>query len=661
MPSGNVVHVTYTVKIDWDFAGGVGTPDFTGTYDNVSAYHRDIPSIQKGISDPMGVIADVGKMTLMLDNRDRRFSPEYTSSPIYGKMLPGKPILVTATEGATTWTVFYGYVDDFTPTTGRYKERACKVTASDLMAKLQKPKVALPLQQNITSDQLIKHVLNTVLRAAVATDTITIAVGNVANNDFIQVVGSQGTYKLTYKTTLSGGADEILIGASNTATASNTAAAINRGAGAGTTYASNMTQQTEFTATVASNVVTVSSTVRGAFANAWAFTKSGANITLGGANFSGGADAPSYPGTALQAGKVTFDYAADGWVDDDSGPNGIDALEQTTKSELGLFWIARDGTPTYKNRDFLFLQPVTAATLTLNSEQQEIDGRLSSERVANRVAVTYLPRATLASGVVAKSNSVVAVPGQTGLTERYNPTQALVTVAGDKVVTLPFIDPATGQPMGAKSITTPLTPTTDFTVNEAADGSAVDYTNNANIGFSLAIEGSNCKITCKNSALGPLFVTKLQVRGVGIVKYNKSTAYAEDATSQAAYDRIDLTIDIPFSSATVDNLAASYAAYLLSRYKDPKYRLESITFRDNNKIGGVNFYSIEIGNIITFTDYQTGLSGQRYLITGIRASDLRERRPGSFTFYVRRLDDVTYWILQDATYGALGTTTRLGV
>lgn len=51
----------------------------------------------------------VGRAVITLDNRDRRFDPEYTSSPYYGDLNPMVPIRVQATYGGATYTLFYGF------------------------------------------------------------------------------------------------------------------------------------------------------------------------------------------------------------------------------------------------------------------------------------------------------------------------------------------------------------------------------------------------------------------------------------------------------------------------------------------------------------------------------------------------------------------------
>ena len=55
------------------------------------------------------VLTATGIADIALDNRDRRFDPEYTSSPYYGDLNPMVPIRVEANYNGDTWTLFYGF------------------------------------------------------------------------------------------------------------------------------------------------------------------------------------------------------------------------------------------------------------------------------------------------------------------------------------------------------------------------------------------------------------------------------------------------------------------------------------------------------------------------------------------------------------------------
>jgi hypothetical protein len=74
-------------------------------------------TIDRGRSDDWGDFD--GSATVVLNNRDRRFDPYYTSGPYYGKLLPRRQIRIRAqtTTGGTTTThdVFRGFIDGWAP------------------------------------------------------------------------------------------------------------------------------------------------------------------------------------------------------------------------------------------------------------------------------------------------------------------------------------------------------------------------------------------------------------------------------------------------------------------------------------------------------------------------------------------------------------------
>jgi len=238
------VTYTYDVAVDWDYLGS-GAASFVGTHDDISAYVISC-SGQMGINKEQANVADVGKCTLTLRNDDRRFSPKNAASPLYGKLLVGKPVRVRVTDG-TTDTFFLGKIKSINPhsggqataSNGVMSDRLCEIQCADVMDELSKAKLAAPVMTQRYAHELVQTVINKGLNAPYATATLTFT-GNPANNDtasFTQTINGVsygGTY--TYKTVLGSAANEVLIGATREASLENLCAAINGAAGAGTTY-----------------------------------------------------------------------------------------------------------------------------------------------------------------------------------------------------------------------------------------------------------------------------------------------------------------------------------------------------------------------------------------------------------------------------------------
>jgi hypothetical protein len=799
--AANAVTMPFGVYVDWDGDGA-----FTGG-DDITAYVKAIPTINLGVAGDES-LAFVGSLEVILDNADRLFSPAYSSSPLYGKLVSNKAVKVTITDGVTTWTLFTGFTRNFTPAPGQYGSRECVLECADLMAKIQDEKINIPLQQSVTADYLIQLILNSALKAPAASGTVTLSAAP-ANNDTLTPNGTLYTYKSSF----SGSANEILVAAGKVTNILATVAAINGGDGSGTLYAANNNKPTGIvadhgilayydsqnqdtdvllqsttapvktklaqsvyltskgsltvaqlylkkvgvptgtltlrvetdnayspsgtladsnaTATVlesslstaygyiaftfpaeftlqagviywlvlstdraASGVnyiawgadnstpsatgnfyyfsgswtnslmaaifilgnpaITITATARGAAGNAYTLAKSSTAIAISGATLTGGQDYPVSPALSAETGQRTLDIAADAWSPDTT--NAMSAIKDVTDSERGLFWIARNGQPVFKNLYYQFRQVAATATLAVSSEEADLSGGLRHEDIYNQVEVTFTPRATLASGIVAKATSVVSVPGNSGF-DRWNSFKTSPNKAN--MIRLSFTDPATGKPMGAKSITTPIS-TSDYTVTDSpTPGAGFNYTGLGYLIFSLSINGSNVEVSMSNVASGTLYVHLLQVRGVGIVSNNPSTATATDISSQSTYGKRVKSVSLPLPSGQI--FAQALADYTLSKYKTPAYRINAITFGNINKIGGINLFSLEIGDTLTLTDYQTGATTQKYLITGIQYAGIAPRITGAITFYLTRLDDTTYGIFDNTTYGLFDTTMRAAI
>ncbi len=101
--------MTLFVGIDWAKDG-----TYTGPYDDVTARARGGRAGSVRVSYGRAMATDLavsGSGSLVLNNSDRVLSPRNTSSPLYGKIRPARPVLVQRTIGATTYTIFRGRTD----------------------------------------------------------------------------------------------------------------------------------------------------------------------------------------------------------------------------------------------------------------------------------------------------------------------------------------------------------------------------------------------------------------------------------------------------------------------------------------------------------------------------------------------------------------------
>lgn len=115
-----------------------------------------------------------------------------------------------------------------------------------------------------------------------------------ANNDTVTL----GTKTYTFKTTLTGAANEVLIGASAAEALDNLKSAVNASAGAGTTYGTGTTANAEFMATTNTDTTQLFlARLSGTAGNAYATTEVSSQLSFGGATASGGGTWTNASGT----------------------------------------------------------------------------------------------------------------------------------------------------------------------------------------------------------------------------------------------------------------------------------------------------------------------------------------------------------------------------
>ncbi|GEM_PF-1252078 len=620
---------TFTFEIDW-----TNTGVWVDESANVFAARIQI-GMEPGAALE-SVVAHVGTCTLTLDNATQRYSPDNASGPLYGNLLPRRPVRVRASDGVSTWMLFRGYVQQIAPQAGPQGRRQAIITCVDALALLRSARISMDLQQNKRADQLIAGIVNLALGAPAASGTLTFS-ANPASGDSVTIAGT--TY--TFRTTLTPAAYEVKIGATREDTAANLKAAINSESGYGTLYASGTLRLPGIVASLSANVLTVTATLPGAAGNSYTLAKNSSAITLSGSTFSGGADYPTGL-TSYAAGNESLAIAADRWIA--ARTLALDAVEEATRTEQGRFFVQRDGTLTFYERR-RFFKPLVSA-LALNTDPFELDAAQGIGNVWNVVKVTSYPRATVgALDVLARASTVMRIPPRTP------------TGPGMRTVSLHFRDSA-GNVIGGTGLALPLVGGTDYTVNDRPDGTGFDYTSSPAFAFgTLDVRGSEIVIPMLNYATGPLYVTKLQVRGQAITTYDPVTQTQEDAASQAAYLKRVLTVDLPLSADEV--YGEALACYLLDRYKAPFTEVRHVIICNEPVIGSVNVFSINLFDVLSLTDAQTGLSGLRCYVTGIDL-DITARH-FTLTLHTTRADDRIYWNLETTGYGELGTNTRLAV
>lgn len=682
--------VTRKIYIDWDYAGS--SVDFSQGYDDVTAYVQDV-KIDIGLQNEDTFTAKVGKASFKLNNETRLFSYYNSSSVLYGKLLPRRPIkidVITQNKAGetVTETLFYGFTSELGYKSGGYLVQPIPVTAYDLISIIQTSSVKIPVQYNLTTDTAIRMVLNQVFLAAYATLTIEFTKNPPAGdyltfyNDYtkyfngdIDTNGLATRADITFVSVLTGAANEVLIGATKEDTAANLVALINGATGNGTTYGALAVRQQLFSASLSSATITLTALIRGktgvgsANSHIWLLWENrlfGAipaddYVIFNGSShandtFTGSSDLPTT--VSFDTGYIRHSIIGDDWTED---TNALSIITKLCETERGYFFIQKDGTPTFKNKTYVQSKTVLKdATTYTSTDLGYFEGTVSDSKIINRVTTNYPPRKTQSLGTIAQADTVIEIPPYSGV-DRWQPGN-ISNAASNKIVKLYAKDQTSQSVVGISSIIVPVAGT-DYDAYVGANGVITDnVTNSGYIIISAVVYGTTIELNIRNTSGRSIFIgaggTKLKVRGYTITKFNPLERTYDDTTSQTAYGVRSKTITIPY--AITENYADDITKFTLDRNKNVVFFVGAVSFNGQLFADNENVLLADLFNTITLTDQYTGLSSKRYLIVGI-TYNLRVGGGVDTVFRLYRLQETPYWILGDATYGKLGNTTILGM
>ena len=114
--------MTLEFCVDWDAALWADTPDFTGTYDDISSYVMSY-AVVRGQKTELGN-TPAGTMELVLNNSSGIFSAVNTAGDLYGLIRPWLPVRFRAVVGVTTYPVYTGFLSRLTCYAHRTRQTA---------------------------------------------------------------------------------------------------------------------------------------------------------------------------------------------------------------------------------------------------------------------------------------------------------------------------------------------------------------------------------------------------------------------------------------------------------------------------------------------------------------------------------------------------------
>jgi hypothetical protein len=157
-----VTLTTSGIDYTFDVAFGVDPLAIPGGGDwvDVTTYVRQF-STRRGRNHELGR-TQAGVCSITLDNRDRRFDPTYTSGPYYPEVVPMAHVRIRATYASVTYPVFYGFVEDWGqgwpgPAANAQGDAVVELQASDAFNILERLTLTPYSEQVLSDDPLVYY------------------------------------------------------------------------------------------------------------------------------------------------------------------------------------------------------------------------------------------------------------------------------------------------------------------------------------------------------------------------------------------------------------------------------------------------------------------------------------------------------------------------
>lgn len=148
-----ILPVTVNAYVDWNQDG-----DFGDSNEDISGYVLSV-DISRGRSSWNDQFA-AGRCSLMLDNQTGLFSVYKAAGALFGSLLPGPAVKVTATHNAVTYPLYYGYLSELGEERQVEGAPLVPLTALDAFDVLSRAKVRLDLLEGKRIDELLDAILD---------------------------------------------------------------------------------------------------------------------------------------------------------------------------------------------------------------------------------------------------------------------------------------------------------------------------------------------------------------------------------------------------------------------------------------------------------------------------------------------------------------------
>lgn len=153
---------SYEISIDWDNDGTFVDANEDVTYRTLAPSGGGV-TIQYGRDQARSLApTQPGEAELELNNTVRDYSPENTSSPLSGQLIPGRPVRIRATFESTVYDLYSGHLDSFEVLPGPQELSRVNLGALDAVGRLQQVTISTALHHGVSTGQAIGLVLDAV-------------------------------------------------------------------------------------------------------------------------------------------------------------------------------------------------------------------------------------------------------------------------------------------------------------------------------------------------------------------------------------------------------------------------------------------------------------------------------------------------------------------
>lgn len=268
-------------------------------------------------------------------------------------------------------------------------------------------------------------------------------------------------------------------------------------------------------------------------------------------------------------------------------PKLREILYRLCMSEAAYCYVKGDGTFRYENRHHRSASPTTLLTLT-DADMASLAVSGSLDDIFSVIQIFVRPTEIDAAA------TTVLFALQT--------TSTLVK-AGETIDTIfgPYRSADNQSLIGGTDTVDPAA-TTDYLMNSAQDGSGTNLTSSFTVTASRT--GLGVRFTITNGGSTDGYVTKLQVRGKGIYRFDAVV----EVEASSVYRSRPLKLDMPYQNNV--NIAGDWATYLSNVLNDPIARVRSVTFCANRSQTLMDAAILrEPGDTIALSEVVTGIDG----------------------------------------------------